>query len=514
MRKKRVKRMKNGSTLLTAVAAILVLGLAATPAAGAVPKLTDMSISDAVEDELLMDSAVPVYHIDVSTTDGVVTLSGSVDNILAKERAARIARTVKGVRAVVNEIEVDPPVLRTDWQIKEDVEDALLEDPATDSFETTVTVSENVATLSGTVDSWQEKELCEKVAKGVKGVKGVDNKIVVSWPEERPDYEIRTEVEKVLAWDVFVDDGLIDVEVNNGKVILIGTVGSAAEKIQASADAYVNGVKSVDDSGLKVERWARDPDLRGKKYAEKPAGEIEEAVRDALIYDPRVSSFKVTPEVEKEGSLGIVTLRGTVDNLKAKRAAAQDARNTVGVSVVKNRIKVRLAALPSDRKIEESVKNALLRDPYVEGYEITVDVRNGLANLYGTVDTYFEKTRADDVASRVEGVIMVDNNLIVQGDYYNPYIYDPYVDDTFLMDYDSYHYRPRFPAKSDWMIKQDIEDELWWSPFVDAGDVNITVNDGVATLTGTVDSWSEYNAAANNAYEGGAIYVANDLSVK
>jgi hypothetical protein len=40
------------------------------------------------------------------------------------------------------------------------------------------------------------------------------------------------------------------------------------------------------------------------------------------------------------------------------------------------------------------------------------------------------------------------------------------------------------------------------------------VDDGVATLTGTVDSWSEYDAAVNNAYEGGAVYVDNELLVK
>jgi hypothetical protein len=40
------------------------------------------------------------------------------------------------------------------------------------------------------------------------------------------------------------------------------------------------------------------------------------------------------------------------------------------------------------------------------------------------------------------------------------------------------------------------------------------VQRGVATLTGTVGSWSESNAAANNAYEGGAVYVDNELKVK
>ncbi len=208
-----------------------------------------------------------------------------------------------------------------------------------------------------------------------------------------------------------------------------------------------------------------------------------------------------------------VILRGTVDNLRAKRAAAQDARNTVGVLNVKNRIKVRPDEPVNDAEIEEKVTAALVRDPYVEGYEITVDVTNGVVDLYGTVDTYFEKSQANEAVSSVRGVILVDNNLIVRNDYV-PYLYDPYLDDRYPYDYDWYDYSPRFPTASDLRIKTDIEDELWWSPFVDSDDVTVTVDAGEATLTGTVDSWTEYNAAENNAYEGGAIYVDNDLTVK
>jgi osmotically-inducible protein OsmY len=302
---------------------------------------------------------------------------------------------------------------------------------------------------------------------------------------------------------------LIDVKVKDANVVLNGIVGSAAEKSEAYKDAHVAGVKFVDDSGLEVKKWARDMDLRGNKYAKKSDKEIKDALTDALIYDPRVISFKVTPEVDD----GIVTLRGTVDNLKAKRAAVQDARNTVGVVWVANRIKVRPGEPLSDQKIEGKIRRALARDPFVQGYEISVDVVNGTARLYGTVDSFFEKAQADDVASRVNGVIMVDNNLIVQEDY-DRYTTNPYVDD-WLYDYDWQNdYRPRFPVRSDRQIKRNIEKELFWSPFVDADDVNVAVDDGKATLTGSVDSWSEYNAAANNAYEGGAVYVDNDLTVK
>jgi osmotically-inducible protein OsmY len=512
MRKMKITEpLAERSILVIALIAVILLVLTTTPGHAAKHQLTDMSIMDAVEDELFMDIAVPAYRIDVIAIDGIVTLSGSVDNILAKERAVRISRIVKGVRAVVNKIEVAPSILRTDGKIREDVVDSLLADPATDSYEIRVKVEDNIVTLSGTVDSWQEKNLCETVAKGVRGVKGVNNEILISRPKNRLDSEIKAELEKALEWDALVDHVLIDAEVKDGKVMLSGIVGSAAEKNRAYWDAYVAGVKSVDTSGLQVERWARDRDLRENKYVKKSEKEIEDAIQDALLYDPRISSFKITPEVADDGIT--VILRGTVDNLKAKRAAAQDARNTVGVRQVKNRIKVRPALLLSDEKVEERVRSALRRDPSVESYEITVVVIKGVAKLYGTVDSYFEKAQADDVASRVSGVILVDNNLVVHDDY-DRYIYDPYVDDNYLHDYDWYHYRPRFPAKSDWQIKADIEDELFWSPFVDADDVTVTVNHGEATLTGSVNSWSEFNAAANNAYEGGAIYVNNDLLVE
>lgn len=480
------------------------------PSFAAKNQISDISITDAVEDELYLDSAVPSHLIDVSTTDGIVTLEGEVDNILASDRALRIARIVKGVRAVVNKIKVVPSMLRMDWDIREDVKEALLTDPATDSYEVDVNVNNNVVTLSGKVDSWQEKNLCETVAKGVKGVKEVNNEILVSVPEKRSDYEIKQEVEKALKWDAFVDHALIDVKVNDSKVVLTGVVGSAAEKSWAYWDAYVAGVKEVDESGLDVERWARDNDLRGQKYVKKTDKEVEEAVRDAMLYDPRVLSFKITPEASVDGTY--VTLRGTVDNLKAKRAAEQDTRNTVGVRYVTNRIKVRPELPLSDKKIKDKIEDALMRDPYVNSYDINVGVINGVVYLYGSVDTYFEKIQVDDVVSKVNGVITVDNNLDVQNNDY--YTYDPYVDDNYIYDYEWYDNRPRFPSKSDWQIKVDIENELFWSPFVDGDDVKVAVDDGIVTLTGKVDSWSEYNAAANNAYEGGAVYVDNDLTVK
>ncbi|MEW6490454.1 MAG: BON domain-containing protein [Thermodesulfobacteriota bacterium] len=62
-------------------------------------------------------------------------------------------------------------------------------------------------------------------------------------------------------------------------------------------------------------------------------------------------------------------------------------------------------------------------------------------------------------------------------------------------------------------MQRAIEDQLYWSPFVDADAVQVSVEEGVATLTGRVGSLAEASAAVDNAHEGGAVRVKNRLEV-
>ena len=78
--------------------------------------IKDIDITLAVDRQLQIDEGVPAHLIDVRTKDGIVTLSGPVENLLARERAAEIAATVKGVRSVINFIDV-LAIIRTDAQV-------------------------------------------------------------------------------------------------------------------------------------------------------------------------------------------------------------------------------------------------------------------------------------------------------------------------------------------------------------------------------------------------------------
>jgi osmotically-inducible protein OsmY len=471
-------RVRIGLVTSTVAAALLV----ASPAPAATSHgLDDRDIRGAVENEYLVDTTVPFHSVDVRVSSGIVTLSGQVDTILARRRAVELARTIKGVRSVVDELRVEPASLSDD-ELRRDIEWALVSDPAADSYEITVSVNDGVATLDGTVDSWQEAELARRVVEGVRGVRDVKSEITFDIPAARPDPEIEAEIRKRLRWNARVDDGLITVAVEDGKVTLGGTVGSAIERARAIGDAWVAGVKDVDASDLEVEWWARD-EMRRDKYALKSDQEIRRAVQDAFLYDPRVLSFN--PEVRAKG--GVVTLSGTVDNLEARRAAERDARNTVGVVLVRNHLQVRPTSELGDEEITRRVERAMRRDPLVDRFDVGVTTFDGEVYLAGQVDSWIEKTHAEQVAAGVQGVIDIHNNLDVS----------------------------RSPAlASDRAIEEDIKDELFWSPFVDADEVHVTVDNGVATLSGTVENWADYSWAAENAREGGALHVRNNLKVR
>ena len=465
-------------------------------------KLTDNQVKTAVENELMLNSSTPSDLIDVETKDGIVTLSGTVNNLLAKDRALKIAGTVKGVRAVINEIDVDAPFV-SDSLLEQEVIRALVDDPAADSYQLTVSAESGIITLHGTVDSWQEKRLSGFVAMGVEGVKKVNNDIHINLKSTRSDIEIEKEVEQVLHYDVRIDDALIKVNVAEGVVKLSGMVGSLNEQYTAVADSYVVGVHLVESGELEINKWARDKNMRENKYLPKTSADLKQAVEDAFLYDPRLKSFNPDVSVNE----GIVTLNGEVDNLKAKRAAGQDAKNVVGVFGVKNQLDVRPMYIPQDNELKSKIISAIEKEPALENKGVEVKADHGLVYLSGDVGSGFQKSLAEEIVSKIKGVTDINNNIQVTGNSEKVYS-DYYGWNNF---YPPYHVKVSNSYKNDSEIKDNIESQLWWSPYVNQDDIDVSVSKGVVTLEGTVDTDREKLYAEINAIEGGAKEVKNNI---
>lgn len=74
--------------------------------ATAADKVDDATITTKVNAALAKDKDLSAVKIDVDTQNGVVTLSGPAPTATAKERASEVARSVKGVSSVNNQLTV------------------------------------------------------------------------------------------------------------------------------------------------------------------------------------------------------------------------------------------------------------------------------------------------------------------------------------------------------------------------------------------------------------------------
>jgi len=401
--------------LTTFLSSVLILSLVScSQDSGKAPSLPDdQTITETVTTQLAQATEVPADSIRISTNEGIVRLKGSTSNLLAKKQAGEVGESVSGVLSVINNLKVT--VDRPDKAVQQDVQRMLATDPATENWDLAAMVHNGMVTLTGTVDSWQEKQLASKIASGVKGVSGIKNNLLISYTRNPDDSEIKSEIKTALMYDSRIRDNLIKVSVEDAEVTLSGSVGSINEKQLAINKAHVRGVVDVTAENLEVHPEYNNSRLVNNKIADLKPDQIKEAVQRAFEYDPRVPADSI--EVQIENDLAI--LSGSVLNLNSKLAAGSDAQNTSGINTIENNITVKhnIVVKPkiptTDKAIKERIKESIIRDPYVESIDVSVNVEKGIVTLSGEVRSPFEKEQIEEITQDVKGVIKINNNLTV-----------------------------------------------------------------------------------------------------
>mgnify|MGYP000249409345 CR=1 FL=1 len=227
--------MKTKRTAVIAVIGAMTLGLVLSAPCFAADRITDADITLWVRSALQQDERVDATRITIATNDGIVTLSGNVDDIAAREYAEREAKKINGVLGVINQIIVEAG-WRSDADIQLVVRRRILNSVVINSEGIEVTSVSGKVTLAGEVDSWSEREEAGLLAGGVRGVREVINDLRVLPTAGRSDQEIKNDAVAALARNVYTTGLPIAVSVRDGVITLKGSVGNAFENPSIRSD--------------------------------------------------------------------------------------------------------------------------------------------------------------------------------------------------------------------------------------------------------------------------------------
>ena len=363
--------------------------------------IDDSAITAKVKAAIIDDPLLKATEIKVTTENGAVRLSGTLDSQEKINRAIEVAKNQENVQSVQNDLTLVVPEEPASEQagqkldkagesigqyiddsvITVKVKAAIINDPLLKASEIKVTTENGTVWLSGTLDSQEKINRAIEVAKNQENVQSVQNDLTLVVPEEPASEQAGQKLDKagesigqyiddsVITANVkaaIIDDPLlkateIKVTTDNGLVRLSGVLDSQ-EKINKALEVAKNqeNVKSVQNALALGVPGQSAADLASQKLDEAKESisdkmadadrymddsAITGEVKAAIIDDPllRASEIKVTTEN------GTVWLSGTLDSQDKINRALEVAKDQAGVKSVRNELTL---AMPEQSQSE------------------------------------------------------------------------------------------------------------------------------------------------------------------
>jgi osmotically-inducible protein OsmY len=215
-------------------------------------------------------------------------------------------------------------MMKTDIQLKQDIEDELRWDPRVNAAQIGVSVDRGAVSLLGSVDTYPQKWAAEDAAKRVGGVRTVAQDLSVKRlsEHERSDSDVAIAVQRALAWDVCVPSS-VTAKVEEGWVTLGGHATWNHQRDAAErAVRHLTGVVGVSES------IALAPQVS--------VAEVKEKILSAL--QRQATSDATSIHIDAAG--GKVTLTGNASSWQNIEDAANAAWAAPGVTEVIDQVKM------------------------------------------------------------------------------------------------------------------------------------------------------------------------------
>jgi osmotically-inducible protein OsmY len=215
--------------------------------------------------------------------------------------------------------------MKTDADLKRDVEAELAWDPAVKASAIGVAVKDGIVTLSGHLDTYPEKWAAERALRRVAGVRAVALELDVRLApsHQRSDTDIARAAENALLWHSVVPPDAVRVTVDQGWITLQGELDwDYQRKSVEQAVRNLVGVVGISDE-IKLKQKA------------VPAN-VKQLIQEALTRQ----AVRAAKHIEMDVRDGEVTLRGTVHSRAERDAARGAAWAAPGVRMVINELKV------------------------------------------------------------------------------------------------------------------------------------------------------------------------------
>jgi osmotically-inducible protein OsmY len=217
----------------------------------------------------------------------------------------------------------------------------------------------------------------------------------------KTNQELQKDVQDAIRWEPLLNAAEIGVTAKDGVITLTGTVDSYYKKVEAETAAKnVAGVKAV----------AEEIVIKYGDYGKKNDTEIANEVLNAWKWNWEVPEEKIKVKVEN----GWVTLEGELQWNYQREAAKKAINNLSGVLGVTNNIKIKSETHDAIEK--KAIECALQRNSSIDDLDIQVDVVGNNVTLSGTVDSFYAKDEAEQIAWNAPGVWTVDNELVIEYD--------------------------------------------------------------------------------------------------